>query len=178
MGLLRLAGMERLVRVVEGPRGEKPASIVKGRVVVSIKDAAAIADCMSFKLEDETMNTRRLILTGLAAAPVAGLAAIADAAPAPSSSALAAAIAGHKAARAALEAHYGPDDLPEDLCRAETAASEALATAPCASDAELIEKLRYLLAYEKRLWGGPHIDRPYGVLATALDQHLNPKEGA
>jgi hypothetical protein len=138
---------------------------------------------MRFNLEEETMiieqsTSRRAVLAGLAAVPVAGLPAIADAAPAPLSPALAEAIERHKAARAAVQALYGPEDLPNDVCQAEIAASEALAIAPCASDGELIEKLRYLLAYEKRLWSGPHIDHPYGLLATALYQHLNPKDAA
>ena len=55
------------------------------------------------------------------------------------------AIARHKAAQAALDAVPGPEDYPE-LCDEEDEALDELAFTPCASDAEFLEKLRYLYA--------------------------------
>ena len=54
------------------------------------------------------------------------------------------AIARHKAAQAALDAVPGPEDYPEHLCDEEAEALDELAFTPCASDAEFLEKLRYL----------------------------------
>jgi hypothetical protein len=71
---------------------------------------------------------------------------------------LAQAIARHKAAQAAIDAHFGRIDdeaLAGELHGAETDALEVLAETPCASDAEFIEKLRYLLAHEARMMDGP-----------------------
>jgi hypothetical protein len=58
--------------------------------------------------------------------------------------ALAQAIARHKTAQAALDAVPGPADYPEHLRDEEDEALDQLAFAPCASDAEFLEKLRYL----------------------------------
>ena len=67
--------------------------------------------------------------------------------------ALAQALARHMAACAAIDAHSGCIDdhaLANQLFAAESDALEALAEAPC-GDAELVEKLRYLLAHEARI---------------------------
>jgi hypothetical protein len=66
--------------------------------------------------------------------------------------ALAQALARHKTAQAALDAS---DDCPDHLCRDDVDALDELAFTPCASDAEFLEKLRYLLAHETRIFGGP-----------------------
>jgi len=64
---------------------------------------------------------------------------------------IALAIERHKAAQAAIDAFKDdPDGYPEHLGMAEFDAIDDLAGTPCASDAEFIEKLRYLHAYETR----------------------------
>jgi hypothetical protein len=63
------------------------------------------------------------------------------------------AIARHKAAQAALDAVPGPEDYPEHLCNEEDDALDELAFTPCASDAEFLEKLRYLYTLSKRKYG-------------------------
>ena len=62
------------------------------------------------------------------------------------------AIARHKAAIAAREAAAddNDDEIFSSLCDAEDDALNELAKTPCASDAEFVEKLRYVLKYE--LW--------------------------
>ena len=54
-------------------------------------------------------------------------------------------------------------------------ALDALVKTPCASEAELIEKLRYLLTYEKRITQrapSRSVDE-FGAVLVALDFHLN-----
>ncbi len=85
--------------------------------------------------------SRRAVVAGLAAAPVAGLPAIAGAAvySAPLSKELAAALERHKPAYAPVEAHCGTnEDIPDDVSDSEIDALWELAIAPCTSDAELI----------------------------------------
>ena len=67
--------------------------------------------------------------------------------------ALAQALARHMAAQAALDAVPGPEDWPDHLCREEDEALDELAFTPCASDAEFLEKLRYLYAQQAKIWG-------------------------
>ena len=69
--------------------------------------------------------------------------------------ALAQAIARHMAAQAALDAIPGPQDHPEHRCDEEDGALDELAFTPCASDAEFLEKLRYLYAQQARIWDLP-----------------------
>lgn len=99
--------------------------------------------------------TRRALVAGLAAAPVAALPAVADAFPGlPLSPALAAAIARHRAAWGALNAVDGDDDDEAGrLSSLEDDALAAVAATPCATDAEFVEKLRYMAAHHKELWG-------------------------
>src|SRR5580704_17686400 len=73
------------------------------------------------------------------------------------------AIARHKAAQAALDAVPGPEDYPEHLCNEEDEALDELAFTPCASDAEFLEKLRYLYAQQAKIWDLP--DTPANQLA-------------
>lgn len=75
-----------------------------------------------------------------------------------------------KTARAAVKAHICPPDIPPDLTVAEWEAVEALALAPCASAAELIDKLRLLLEFERgaTLGGEFEISRD-GSLPIALE---------
>jgi hypothetical protein len=61
--------------------------------------------------------------------------------------------------------------LASQLFTAASDALEALAEAPCASNAEFVEKLRYLLAHETRIFGGPpngHQDFGYILVALSL----------
>jgi hypothetical protein len=77
------------------------------------------------------------------------------------------AIARHKAAQAALDAVPGPEDYPEHLCNEEDEALDELAFTPCASDAEFLEKLRYLYAQQAKIWDLPDNGDNYGCLAIA-----------
>lgn len=119
-------------------------------------------------------TTRRTLVAGLAVAPLAGVPAIAGAvSAAPMSEPLAKAIERHKVAQAAMEAAYGPEDLSRHLCDAETAALDELAETPCLSDAEFMEKLRYLLRHETAVWGEPNMRHDFGSVLVALDTHFN-----
>jgi len=123
-----------------------------------------------------TTTTRRAFAAGLALAPAVALPAVAGAMGAPPlSGGLAQAIARHKVAFAAFIACHGPEDIPEDINDADSEAIEAVALAPCASDAELLVKLRYLLAYEKYLWRAPDIREQFGPVVVAVDLHFNPE---
>jgi hypothetical protein len=119
-------------------------------------------------------TTRRAVMAGLAAAPVAGLPAIAGAAPL--SEPLAAAIKRHKAAWAArCENRDDSDEVVDRLCNIERDALDDLVALPVANDAELLAKLRYLLAYERELTGGtPPMNAEWLSVVVALDLHFNP----
>ena len=58
--------------------------------------------------------------------------------------------------------------------RSEFDAIDDLAETPCASDAEFVEKLRYLLAHETRIFEGPPDgNHDFGSIVIAVDRHLN-----
>jgi hypothetical protein len=61
--------------------------------------------------------------------------------------------------------------LANQLFTAESDALDALAKAPCVSDAGFVEKLRYLLAHEARIAEGP---QEFGSILVAVDRHFNP----
>ena len=63
--------------------------------------------------------------------------------------ALAQAIERHRAAQAAIDA-AGPEGYPDHLSDEEDEALYELAFTPCISDAEFIEKLRYLYAQQAK----------------------------
>ena len=112
--------------------------------------------------------SRRSFLRGSPAAVVSatvGLSAM------PTIGLIAPAIERHKARLAELDAHQGPDDVPDDIVDAETAAVDDLAATPCVSDGEFVEKLRYLTGYHKRMWG-PH-DGDCREIMTALSLHFS-----
>jgi hypothetical protein len=92
------------------------------------------------------------------------------------------AIARHKAAQATLDdavAADPEDDVPAHLLDAEWDALSDLAETPCANEAELLGKLRYLLAHETMLkCGALGIDCNGGSVLVALDRHFNPKARA
>ena len=91
---------------------------------------------------------------------------------------LAQAIARHKAAQAAIDAHSGridDDALANQLFTAERDALNVLAETPCANDAEFIEKLRHLLAHESRIADGPPDGhQEFGSILVAAACHFCP----
>ena len=86
------------------------------------------------------------------------------------------AIARHQAARAAIAAQVaanpGDDSACEPLLTEEAAAMEAIATAPCATDADFVEKLRYLMPYEQALCGEPSMQLEYGSVIVAVSSYV------
>ena len=119
-------------------------------------------------------HTRRALCAGLTLAPVAGLPAVAGAvSAAPMSDALAQAIERHRVAHAAIESHTGPEDIPLHIMDVEGDALAALVETPCANDAELLQKMRYLVAYERynKRWR-PFSIREDEAIAAALDEHF------
>ncbi len=113
------------------------------------------------------------MLAGLAATPVAGLPALA-APVAPISEALRQALARHTAAQAAVDAASGPEDLPEHLLDAAADALDDLVSLPCSNDAELLEKLRYLLAAELHVIGEPPTAKvEFGSMPRSLFVHFH-----
>ncbi len=87
---------------------------------------------------------------------------------------IAQALARHKAAQAALDAVPGPEDYPERLCDEEGEALDELAFTPCASDAEFLEKLRYLYAQQAKIWDLPDNGDDYGCIVIAAACHFCP----
>jgi hypothetical protein len=85
--------------------------------------------------------------------------------------ALAQAIERHRAAQAAIDAT--PEGYPDNLNEAEFDAIDELAETPCASDAEFIEKLRYLHAYEIRFFGAPTGQHEFRSVVLAVDSHFS-----
>ena len=88
------------------------------------------------------------------------------------------ALARHKAAaQAPIDARSGridDDTLADVLFTAESDALNVLAETPCTSDAEFVEKLRYLLAHETRIFGGPPDgSHDFGSIVIAVDRHFN-----
>jgi hypothetical protein len=93
---------------------------------------------------------------------------------APMSGAFAQALARHMAAQAALDAVPGPEDYPEHLCDEEDEALDELAFTPCVSDAEFLEKLRYLYAQQAKIWDLPDNGDDYGCIVIAAACHFCP----
>jgi hypothetical protein len=96
----------------------------------------------------------------------------------PLSDALAQAIKRHRAAWETYEAGYDEDN--EDAFGALVSAADGtladLVAMPCANDADLLAKLRYLHAYEKSLIRGRPFDiADHGSIPVALDVHFNPE---
>jgi hypothetical protein len=83
------------------------------------------------------------------------------------------ALARHVAAQAALDAVPGPVDYPKHLSDEEDDALYELAFTPCISDAEFLEKLRFLVARDTRIFGAPHCDLEFGPIAVAANLHFN-----
>jgi hypothetical protein len=79
------------------------------------------------------------------------------------------AIARHKAAQAALDAS---EDRPDHLFDEEDEALDDLAETPCASDAEFVEKLRYLYMQQSKIWDLPDNGDNFGCIAIATKCHF------
>ena len=118
-----------------------------------------------------TNTTRRAVMAGLAAAPVAGPPAITAAAPL--SEPLATAIYRHKSALATYNAM--PDhETTSDGYNALMAAWNNLTQTPCANDNDLLAKLKYLFMAEcDFLECRPDVRCEFGPVLTTLDLHLN-----
>jgi hypothetical protein len=94
----------------------------------------------------------------------------------PLSSGLSKLIRTHRAAFSKFEATHEDDDAFLDASRAEDLARYDVAMRPCRSDAELIEKLRYLMATEHSLWGDPEFLTEYGSVVIAVREHLGRRD--
>jgi hypothetical protein len=124
-------------------------------------------------------TTRRAALTALASAsalavPSALVAPAAAASLASISPELRAAIEAHRLAQANVDAQSSEQE--EEFSALSDLEGEAhwnLAETPCATDADFIAKIAYLLRHEQRLWGETlsHDDQ-YGKLAFAIELHL------
>lgn len=87
----------------------------------------------------------------------------------------------HKDAYAAILATCGGEnDIPADLTEAAYDAFAELAKTPCADDAELIAKTRYMLnhALGERLNERSFLSEGFDSVLLALDLHFNPAEYA
>jgi hypothetical protein len=121
--------------------------------------------------------SRRSVLTALAAVPVAGVPALAGNSAIGAS--LGAVIARHKAAvaaEAACRSAYesgGDGDRYTVACRHEDDVSLELARMPCASDAEFLEKLKYVLARDIAYYGDPDSRYEFGHTVAAVAQHFD-----
>ena len=94
------------------------------------------------------------------------------------SSPLALAVARHDQAGAACEdCKETADAILDTLYKERFDALTGVARAPCASDAELVEKLRYLLKYEMALdEDKPDESLDFGSLLVACDLHFNSEQ--
>lgn len=79
----------------------------------------------------------------------------------------------HRAAFENFEATHEDDENFVSASRAEDLARYDVAMRPCSSDAEFLEKLRYLLATERSLWGPPEFLTQFGSILIAVEEHLD-----
>jgi hypothetical protein len=89
------------------------------------------------------------------------------------SPALARLVDAHRAAFAQFEAADDDDDDFIGASRTEDLARYDVAMRPCVSDAEFIEKLRYLMSTECSLWGEPEFLTEFGSVVVAVREHLD-----
>ncbi len=92
------------------------------------------------------------------------------------SSGLSKLIKAHRAAFQKFEATHEDDDAFLDASRAEDLARYDVAMRPCGSDAEFVEKLRYLMSAEHCLWGDPEFLTEFGSVVIAVREHLERRE--
>jgi hypothetical protein len=118
--------------------------------------------------------SRRAMLAGLAAAPVAGPPAVVNAAGLNEiSPELVAAFAEHARADAAIKALPENEDIPDDLGAVEWEAVERITLFPCRSTADFLAKLRFLTVYEKdAILGDPFDIAMHGPIYIALEAHF------
>jgi hypothetical protein len=95
--------------------------------------------------------------------------------------AVAKAIARHKAANTALDAEQDDtDEIMGPLFDAYFESLDKLAKTPCSSDAEFLEKLRYLAAQEAEMCPSPKGTHEYGSVVIAVAKYClrprNPKK--
>jgi len=121
-------------------------------------------------------TTRRAIVAGIAATPLAALSSLAGAAPL--SAALVQAIARHKASRDAFLTCGDSDAEINATGAIEREARWELSILPCHSVNDLLGKLRYLIDDERRDWGEPEFHESFGCVVVAVDAFLNPADYA
>ena len=104
--------------------------------------------------------SRRAMLAGLAAAPVAGLPGVAEA------------IERHKAAHLAYANAPDVEEIIAALSDDQWQTLKELATTPCVSELEFVEKLKYLFAFEQINEGCPPdiMSYRYGSVLVALNE--------
>jgi hypothetical protein len=92
--------------------------------------------------------------------------------------ALVIAIGAHAAAQFDLDAvPSGDEDAFADACALETEALEAVAEAPCESDADFFVKAAYLIKREREAWGTELSEHePFGLLALATELHMEGRQ--
>jgi hypothetical protein len=78
----------------------------------------------------------------------------------------------HRAAFETFEATHEDDENFLAASRTEDLARYDVAVRPCVSDAEFIEKLRYLMEAERGLWGEPEFLTQFGSVVVAVRDYL------
>jgi hypothetical protein len=91
---------------------------------------------------------------------------------------LRAAIDAHRLAQANVDAQSSEQEEEfSALCDLEGVAWWKLAETPCATDADFIAKIAYLLRHEQRIWGETLThDGQYGALAFAVELYLEERD--
>lgn len=79
----------------------------------------------------------------------------------------------HRAAFETFEATHEDDDDFLTASRTEDLARYDVALRPCVSDAEFVEKLRYLMEIERSLWGEPEFLTQFGSIAVAVKEYFD-----
>jgi hypothetical protein len=87
---------------------------------------------------------------------------------------LAEAISRHKAIQAAIasQPEETSDQVFKPLLSEDFSAMEAIARAPCETDAEFLEKLRYLMTFERDLCSEPSMSTEYGSVILAVSNYV------
>ena len=78
----------------------------------------------------------------------------------------------HKSALESFERTHEDDSGFVTASRAEDEARYEVAVQPCATDAEFVEKLKYLLDAEIALWGAPEFLTEFGSVVVAVEEYL------
>jgi len=130
-----------------------------------------------------TATTRRAALAALASASAlavpSALVGATSVAIAPLSAEFRTAIDAHQLAWANVEAQPSEDEEAfEALSDLEGTTDWKLVETPCATDADFLAKISYLLRHEQRQWGEMLLsyDGQYGALAFAIELHLGERD--